>query len=303
MAWGGQRTSSRRAGDDSTDLISAMTKTPKLPGFMAAAYATPDSYFVKATGTPDLHDYRVHFYEDKQGNHVPVSPWHDVPLRSKSGAYNFICEIPKWSRKKFEIDTGGGKNPIKQDKDKKGNLRSYVWGDMMFNYGAFPQTWEDPDEVSHHTNHKGDDDPLDVIELSGRCFDTGAIVEVKVLGIIAMIDDGETDWKVIAIHTKDPLAPLLNDVQDVHKHCHGAIPAIVAWLRHYKSHKGVTNKFAFDGECKDKAFAEEIIEECHAFWKRHPHVVEKRASEQASQRIAGVKTPSDELVELEDLGA
>ena len=26
---------------------------------------------------------------------------------------------------------------------------------MAFNYGAFPQTWEDPDEISPHTNHAG----------------------------------------------------------------------------------------------------------------------------------------------------
>lgn len=83
-----------------------------------------------------------------------VSPWHDIPLKAPSGAYHFVCEIPKWyvmphcwsrrvhhglmgchvvcaecrSRKKFEISTKEGANPILQDKDKKtGNLRSYVY--------------------------------------------------------------------------------------------------------------------------------------------------------------------------------
>jgi len=262
--------------------------TPVLPGYAAAAYATPKKFFAKATGTPDLHDYRVHFYLDHDGHHVNVSPWHDIPLKAPSGAYHFVCEIPKWSRKKFEISTKEGANPILQDKDKKtGNLRSYVWGDMAFNYGAFPQTWEDPDEISPHTNHAGDDDPLDVIELSGRAFDTGAIVEVKVLGVIAMIDSGETDWKVIAIHTKDPLAKLLNDVEDVHKHCHGAIPAIVEWLRLYKTHKGVINKFAFNGECKNRAFAEEIIHECHQFWKRRPDVKSRPSLRDRASRRSG----------------
>lgn len=33
---------------------------------------------------------------------------------------------------------------------------------------------------------------------------------MKVLGILAMIDEGEMDWKVIAINTKDPDAKNLN---------------------------------------------------------------------------------------------
>ena len=45
-----------------------------------------------------------------------------------------IVEIPKWSRAKFEIATGEKLNPIKQD-TKKGALRFYTWGDMLFNYG------------------------------------------------------------------------------------------------------------------------------------------------------------------------
>ena len=31
---------------------------------------------------------------------------------------------------------------------------------MLFNYGAFPQTWEDPEHVSADTGAKGDNDPL-----------------------------------------------------------------------------------------------------------------------------------------------
>ena len=41
--------------------------------------------------------------------------------------------------------------------------------------------------------------------------------QVKPLGVYAMIDDGELDWKVIAIATSDPLADKLNDVEDVER--------------------------------------------------------------------------------------
>lgn len=33
---------------------------------------------------------------------------------------------------------------------------------------------------------------------------------MKVLGVLAMIDEGETDWKVIAINVEDPEANNLN---------------------------------------------------------------------------------------------
>ena len=33
--------------------------------------------------------------------------------------------------------------------------------------------------------------------------------------MLAMIDDGELDWKVIAINAEDPLAAELNDISDV----------------------------------------------------------------------------------------
>lgn len=36
-------------------------------------------------------------------------------------------------------------------------------------------------------------------------------------GVYAMIDDGELDWKVIAIRADDPLAAKLNDVEDVER--------------------------------------------------------------------------------------
>jgi hypothetical protein len=52
-----------------------------------------------------------------------------------------LAQIPKWTRAKYEIATGEEFNPIKQD-TKNGKLRNYNFGDMLFNYGAFPQTWE-----------------------------------------------------------------------------------------------------------------------------------------------------------------
>lgn len=150
---------------------------------------------VRDGADPSL-EFRVRFYYDTEdGGKTPISPWHDVPLRNGDGTYNFIVEIPKWSRRKYEIATGEVLNPIKQDV-KNGTLREYHWGDMMWNYGALPQTWEDPKIVHPDTGCGGDNDPIDIVELGSRCWATGSIVRVKVLGVLGLIDAGETDWKV-----------------------------------------------------------------------------------------------------------
>ena len=82
---------------------------------------------------------------------------------------------------------------------------------LLYHYsGAFPQTWEDPSHISHDTGCRGDNDPLDVIEIGLRQREVGSITPVKVLGVFAMIDAGETDWKVLVISMDDPLSDLIN---------------------------------------------------------------------------------------------
>ena len=46
----------------------------------------------------------------------------------------------------------------------------------------------------------------------------GAILKVKPLAALAMIDEGKLDWKIVAISLDDPRASLVNDVNDVEKH-------------------------------------------------------------------------------------
>eukprot|EP00479_Gromia_sphaerica_P006005 TRINITY_DN17147_c0_g1_i1.p1 TRINITY_DN17147_c0_g1~~TRINITY_DN17147_c0_g1_i1.p1 ORF type:complete len:118 (-),score=29.64 TRINITY_DN17147_c0_g1_i1:118-471(-) len=109
---------------------------------------------------------------------------------------------------------------------------------MMFNYGAFPQTWEDPNHVPDETKYPGDNDPIDVLELGSRQLSVGEVAPVKILGVLALIDSKETDWKIIAININDPLAHELHDVHDVESKLPGAIDAIREYLRIYKCWSG-----------------------------------------------------------------
>jgi len=86
---------------------------------------------------------------------------------------------------------------------------------------------------------------------------------------MALLDEGETDWKVIVVDVSDPLASKLNDVEDVERHLPGLIRATNEWFRIYKIPDGKPeNQFAFSGEAKNKKYATEIIHECHEAWRR-----------------------------------
>lgn len=182
-----------------------------------------------------------------------------------------IVEIPRWTNAKMEMATNEPLTPIKQD-IKKGALRyvcnifphkGYIW-----NYGAFPQTWENPNYIDPNTNANGDNDPIDVLDIGSRIAYPGEVISVKVLGTLALIDENETDWKILTINTNDPMASKVNNFQDVDLHFPGLLTATVEWFKTYKIPTGKPpNKFAFDGQIKDKEFAEKIIEETHLMWK------------------------------------
>mmetsp|Transcript_10182 Transcript_10182/g.25547 ORF Transcript_10182/g.25547 Transcript_10182/m.25547 type:complete len:240 (+) Transcript_10182:1267-1986(+) len=227
-------------------------------------------YTTEAKGTPGTLEYRLFFKKDD----APISPWHDIPLvaDAASHTYNMVVEIPRGTAAKLEISTDEPGNPIKQD-TKNGKLRfiADVNGctGYVVNYGAFPQTWEDPSFVHPDTNCKGDKDPLDVCEIGSQAAQAGDVRAVKVLGCLAMIDEGETDWKVIAIDAADPLAADLHDVADVEAKLPGFLEKLHHWFRDYKIPDGKpANHFAFEGKAKPREYTVSVLEECHEAWRR-----------------------------------
>lgn len=237
----------------------------------SAPTMTASKYQIAERGAPNSTDYRVYF---KNENGQSISPLHDIPLyaNDEQTVYNMVVEVPRWTNAKMEISLAEGLNPIKQDV-KKGKLRfvancfphhGYIW-----NYGAFPQTWENPDHLDSDTGCKGDNDPIDVLEIGSRIAKRGEVMQVKILGTIALIDEGETDWKIITINVNDPVADQLNDIADVETVFPGLLRASVEWFKIYKIPDGKPeNQFAFNGEAKDAAFATKTVSDTHRFWQQ-----------------------------------
>ena len=107
------------------------------------------------------------------------------------------------------------------------------------------------------------------MEIGTLIHPTGAVVKVKVLGCLAMIDDGETDWKVVCIACDDPLAEKLHDIDDVEAQIPGLISVMREWLRMYKTVDGKPmNEFGLGERAMDKAYTMAVVEETHQFWRQ-----------------------------------
>lgn len=76
----------------------------------------------------------------------------------------------------MEVATKEPSNPIAQD-IKKGKLRDYH-GPIFWNYGCLPQTWEDPNIMHPEVKCKGDNDPVDVVEIGSKALPSGTVSKV-----------------------------------------------------------------------------------------------------------------------------
>jgi len=175
-----------------------------------------------------------------------------------------IVEIPKMTKAKMKINKNEEYNPISQYV-KHGKLLD-LYCPIYWNYGCIPQTWENSHKVHPELNAFGNNDPMDVVEIGSQSLTPGSIKEIKPLGIIALIDKDELDWKVLAISTKDPMSMVYNDINDVP----GFIKSgIREWFRWYKTPDGgPMNRYGYGEKNLNKEKTEKVIEEAHKSWKK-----------------------------------
>ena len=200
-------------------------------------------------------------------NNKQASPWHDVPLQADATSFNFVTEIPMYTSAKMEVTKEKWYNPIMQDTNKDGSPRYYTYGTPFFNYGLLPQTWEDP-AVKSPEGNGGDNDPLDAIEIGDDPIDMGSVTPVVVLGSLELIDEGETDHKIIVIRATDPRANFrYTSDADIEQHFPGVLAKLVDWLKMYKTSDGKPeNVLANNDKITTPAEASTIIDECHQRW-------------------------------------
>lgn len=111
--------------------------------------------------------------------------WHDVPIGEDAPeTFQAVIEIPKGGKIKYELDKKTGL--IRVDR--------VLYSSVIYpaNYGFIPQTLGD------------DDDPLDVLVIMQEPVAPLSILTARPIGVMEMIDQGQSDEKIICIHMDDP---------------------------------------------------------------------------------------------------
>ncbi|MGV3548358.1 inorganic diphosphatase [Rhizobium sp.] len=130
-------------------------------------------------------------------------PLHKFPQSQDDGKEFFVAiEIPQGSFTKYEIDADTGHIVVDR----------YQSMPVIYpaNYGSITSSLG------------GDNDPLDAIVYTREPVVPGAVIKVRPIGVLKMIDGGEADNKIVAVPASD-IDPTYDNIKEI-----ADLPAIEA---------------------------------------------------------------------------
>ncbi len=140
-------------------------------------------------------------------------PWHDVPIGDDvPDEINIVIEISKGSKVKYELDKDTGLLEVDR----------VLYSSVVYpeNYGFIPQTLAD------------DDDPLDAIVLMQEPIQPMSLLEVRPIGLLPMVDEGENDENILCVHVEDPQYEAFTHVNELPEH---RLNEIKQFFKEYKN--------------------------------------------------------------------
>ncbi|GIL69887.1 hypothetical protein Vretimale_10093 [Volvox reticuliferus] len=126
-------------------------------------------------------------------------PWHDLhPGNEAPNVVNCVIEIPRGSKVKYELDKDTGLCFVDR----------ILYSSVVYphNYGFVPKTLCE------------DGDPLDVLVLMQEPVVPMCFLRAKPIGVMQMLDQGERDDKLIAVHADDPEFKGFTDINQLPPH-------------------------------------------------------------------------------------
>lgn len=159
-------------------------------------------------------------------------------------------EIPKHSKIKYEFDNK--KNQLIVDRILRDK---FVYPQ---NYGSISKTLD------------WDGDELDVLVISDEKFFPGSFVRVRVIGAMKMIDDGEIDTKLIAVHKDDYRLEKIITLEDLEPQ---TLEEISYFFSNYKNWKrpNITKVEGFE----NLEFAQKEFLECQKLYQKFHHLTKQ----------------------------
>ncbi len=167
---------------------------------------------------------------------VIMNIWHDIDNdRIKPDEFIACIEIPKGSKKKYELDKETGLIIL--------DRILYTSTHYPANYGFIPRTYSD------------DRDPLDVLILCDEVFDPLTLVRCKPIGVFKMSDEMGMDEKIIAVCINDPARNMYNDISELPDH-------IAHEIKHFFTvYKELEGKSTVVYEVEGRESAKKVIQE------------------------------------------
>lgn len=163
-----------------------------------------------------------------------MNAWHGFsPHRITPSKFIAVIEIPKGSKKKYELDKESGMLIL--------DRVLFTSTHYPANYGFIPRTLS------------RDSDPLDVLVLCQETLGPLSIVECYPIGMLTMIDEEEVDEKIIAIPLGDPTLNSFRDISDLPHHQFQEIKHF------FEVYKYLEDKVTVVDEIKGRSEAEEAI--------------------------------------------
>ncbi|KAF5828080.1 inorganic pyrophosphatase [Dunaliella salina] len=124
-------------------------------------------------------------------------PWHDIEPGTPE-LINCVVEIPQGSKVKYELDKDTGLLFVDR----------ILYSSVVYphNYGFVPKTLCE------------DGDPIDVLVLMQEPVVPMCFLRARPIGVMEMMDSGEKDDKIIAVHADDPEFKGFTDISQLPPH-------------------------------------------------------------------------------------
>jgi inorganic pyrophosphatase len=169
--------------------------------------------------------------------------WHNIDSeRIKPEDFLAVIEIPKGSKKKYELDKETGLLIL--------DRILYTSTHYPANYGFIPKTYAE------------DQDPLDVLVLCSEDLEPLSLVNCYPIGVARMFDSDEADDKIIAIPFQDP-------TWNFYRELHELPPHIAAEIEHFfQVYKTLEGRTTAGFEIHGREVAVKIIAEAIDLYKK-----------------------------------